>query len=460
MNLQDLVSAQRQYFASGRTRPTAWRKQQLRRLRRGIVDTEPQLLDALHADLRKPRQEAYASELGMVMAEIAHAVRHLDRWARPRPRRLPWLAWPGRAHVVPQPLGVCCIIAPWNCPVLLLLSPLVGAMAAGNCAVVKASEFAPATAQCLTDLINRVFPRQYIHVVQGDAEVSRRLLQQRTDSIFFTGGTAIGREVMAAAATHLTPVTLELGGKCPCVVCDDAALDLTARRIAWGKFLNAGQTCLAPDYVLAHASIINALIEALRRAIDRFYGPDARSSDDYGRIVNHRHFERLAEMLKTGRTVVGGQADARDLYIAPTVVTDVPMDGPLMQDEIFGPILPVLAFSNLDEALSIIHDRASPLAVYLFTHDRATQNELIKQTRSGSVCVNDTVVQATGCDLPFGGVGDSGMGRYHGKASFDCFSYPRTILRRRTWVDPCGRYPPARTPFKRFRTLYNLFSRI
>jgi acyl-CoA reductase-like NAD-dependent aldehyde dehydrogenase len=309
-------------------------------------------------------------------------------------------------------------------------------------------------------LINRLFPRQYIHVVQGEADVSRRLLQQRSDGIFFTGGTAVGRKVMTAAAAHLTPVTLELGGKCPCVVCDDAELDLTARRIAWGKFLNAGQTCLAPDYVLAHGSVIEPLIEALRRAIDRFYGPDAQASDDYGRIVNHQHFERLAEMLKTGLTVVGGQTDARDLYIAPTVLTDVSMDGPLMQDEIFGPILPVLAYSNLDDAVSIIRERSSPLAVYLFTHDRAMQNELIRQTRSGSVCVNDTVVQATGCDLPFGGVGDSGMGRYHGKASFDCFSYPRTIMRRRTWMDPGGRYPPARMRYERFRSLYNLFNRI
>lgn len=460
MDLRNLVAAQRRYFDGGNTRPTVWRKQQLRRLREGLVAAESQLLDALHTDLRKPRQEAYASELGLVLAEIDHAVRHLGRWVRPGRRRVPWLAWPARAHLVSEPRGVCCIIAPWNYPVLLSLAPLVGAMAAGNCAVVKVSEFAPATARGLADLLDRLFPSQYIAVVQGEAEVSRHLLQQPTDSIFFTGGTAVGRQVMAAAAAHLTPVTLELGGKCPCLVCDDADLELTARRIAWGKFLNAGQTCLAPDYVLAHASRVEPLIEAMRRVIERFYGPDPRSSADYGRIVNHRHFARLGAMLDTGRIVVGGQADAEDLYIAPTVVIDVPMNSPMMRDEIFGPILPVLPFHDLTEALSIIRKQASPLAVYLFTRDRSTQRKFIGQTRSGSVCVNDTVVQAAGCDLPFGGVGDSGMGRCHGKASFDCFSYPRTIMQRRTWVDPAARYPPTRMRFDRFKRMYNLLARL
>lgn len=459
MDPQQLVAEQRRHFDSGVTRPLEWRRQQLRSLRAALVQAETRLLDALYADLRKPRHEAYASELGLVLAEIDHALRRLRRWARPRRARTPWLAWPAQARVVPEPMGVCCIVGPWNYPLQLLLSPLVGAMAAGNGAVVKASEYAPATAQGIADVVNRRFSRDYVHVVQGDADFSRQLLTQRFDSIFFTGGTAIGREVMAAAAAHLTPVTLELGGKCPCVVCADAKLETAARRIAWGKFLNAGQTCLAPDYVLADARIVTPLLEALDRAIAQFYGPDPRRSGDYGRIVNSRHFDRLAAMLDGGRIVTGGQVDAADLYIAPTVVAEAPVDGRLMREEIFGPILPVLAYDDLDQAVAIIGERPAPLAVYLFTDDRATGDRLIQQTRSGSVCVNDTVLQAAGCDLPFGGVGDSGMGRYHGRAGFDCFSNPRTVMRRRTWPDPSIRYPPPRVGFDTFRRVYRFLTR-
>ncbi len=454
MELSQLVARQRARFESGGTRPAAWRAEQLRRLRHALCAHESQLLTALHADLRKSAQEAYASELGLVIGETEHALRHLHRWMRPRRCRTPWLSWPARAYQLPQPLGVCAIVGPWNYPVQLLLSPLVSAMAAGNCAVIKASEFAPTTSRCIAELINAKFPDDYVHVVQGDASMSRTLLQQRFDHIFFTGGGAAGREVLAAAARHLTPVTLELGGKCPCVVCADASLGVAARRIAWGKFMNAGQTCLAPDYVLADKRIVEPLIESLGKALKGFYGSDPQASGDYGRIVNRRHFDRLINLLGSGRTVVGGQFNAADLYIAPTVITDVQLDRPIMQEEIFGPILPVVPYDDLDEAMAIISGRPAPLAVYLFTRDRSVHDRFIAGTRSGSVCTNDTLLQAVGSDLPMGGVGESGMGRYHGRAGFDGLSQQRTVMHRPLWFDPNSRYPPPSMDLARFRKLF------
>lgn len=444
MDAAALVSRQREFFQSGVTRPVTFRRAQLARLHTALAALEAALLRALQADLGKPPAEAWLAEIGLVQTEIQYALRHLNRWTRPQRRGVPWMARPGRARLHPEPLGVVLILGPWNYPVQLLLAPLVGALAAGNCAVLKPSEFAPQTAETIARLVCESFPEKYIAVCPGGRDVAEALLRERFDKIFFTGGTATGCAVMAAAAKHLTPVTLELGGKCPCIVCADAPLEVTARRIAWGKFMNAGQTCVAPDFVLAERPILEALLCTLQRVLREFYGDDPRQSPHYGRIVNSRHFERLGDLLGAGRIVCGGQHDAEALYFAPTILTDVPLDAPVMQQEIFGPILPVLAFDQLDEALAILAGLPTPLAVYLFTRNRAIQVRVLAETRSGGVCLNDTVVHLLGKQLPFGGLGESGMGTYHGKASFDCFTHYRPVLRRTFFPDFRLRYPPPR----------------
>ena len=444
MHVATTVQRQRAYFQTGATRPQAFRQGQLRQLRDALGAHEAALLAALHADLRKSPQEAYTTEIGLVLSEIYHALRHLPAWMKPRRRRSPWLAWPAHGSTRPEPYGVTLIIGPWNYPLQLLLSPLVGAIAAGNCAVLKPSEFAPHTSAVLTRMIGATFPEAYLAVVPGEREVAEALLREKFDAIFFTGSTGVGRAVMTAAARHLTPVTLELGGKCPCLVCADAPLEVTARRIVWGKFLNAGQTCVAPDFVLAERSIHAALVRALKQAVREFYGEDPQKSPDYGRIVNARHFERLSGYLDSGRIVHGGQRDARDLYLAPTLLTEVLADSPAMQEEIFGPILPVLEFEALADALALLRDRPTPLALYLFSQDRATQARVLAETRSGGVCFNDTVTHMVGPDLPFGGLGESGMGAYHGRASFDGFTHQRSVLRRSFAFDAPLRYPPPR----------------
>lgn len=439
-----LVREQSRFFRSGATRPLEFRRAQLRRLHDALATHESALLRALEADLHRPAAEAWFSEIALVSSEIQHALRHLPSWTKLQRCHLPVLALPGRAWVQPEPLGVALIIGPWNYPVQLLLLPLVSALAAGNCAVLKPSEFAPQTAEAVARLIHETFPEHYVAVCPGGRDVAEALLRERFDKIFFTGGTAAGRAVMAAAAQHLTPVTLELGGKCPCLVCADAPLDVAARRIAWGKFLNAGQTCVAPDFVLGERPILEALIRALQQALREFYGDDPRQSPHYGRIVNGRHFERLAGLLGAGRVVCGGQRDAATLYFAPTILTDVPPDAPVMQEEIFGPILPVLAFDQLDEAMAMLAGRPTPLALYLFTRDRATQARVLAETRSGGVCLNDTVVHLLGKELPFGGLGESGTGAYHGRAGFDCFTHYRPVVRRTFFPDFRLRYPPPR----------------
>jgi len=445
MDCASLIARQRQHFQTGATRPLTYRQEQLRRLQTAIEAREEALLGALHADLHKSPHEAYTSEIGFILSDIRHALKHLPAWMTPQRRGLPLMAWPGRAAVHPEPFGVALIIGPWNYPFQLLFSPLVGAIAAGNCAVLKPSEFAPQTATGVAKLIADTFPAEYITVVEGDRQMAEVLLREKFDNIFFTGSTTVGKAVMAAAARHLTPVTLELGGKCPAIVCADAPIDVTARRIAWGKFMNAGQTCVAPDFVLVDRRIRQPLVDALKQVVREFYGDNPQLSPDYGRIVNRHHFDRLS-------VFASGIAD--DLYIPPTILTDVAWESPVMQDEIFGPILPVLAFENLDNALLLLRDRPAPLALYLFTHDRATQERVVAGTSSGGVCINDTVVHMVGHDLPFGGIGESGMGRYHGKASFECFNHQRSVVRRSTAFGSRFRYPPPKLSLARLRKLW------
>ncbi|MCX6880506.1 MAG: aldehyde dehydrogenase [Verrucomicrobia bacterium] len=454
MNYSAIIARQREFFHSGATRAADFRRVQLQKLA-GLLETrEAELLAALHADLRKSPHEAYVSEIGFVLGEIRHALRHLPSWMKPERRRSPVLAWPACSRIHPEPYGVALIIGPWNYPLQLLLSPLVGAIAAGNCAILKPSEFAPHTAAVLDEMIRPSFAEHYLTIIRGERETSEALLREQFDTIFFTGGTETGRAVMAAAARHLTPVTLELGGKCPCIVCHDAPVAITARRIVWGKFMNAGQTCVAPDHVWVDSRIAPALLDGMKNTLRGFYGDFPQSGIDYGRIVNHRHFERLTDYLKDANIACGGASDPADLYLAPTILTECSWESPVMTQEIFGPILPVMEFSDLGEVLAKLRDRPKPLAVYLFTRDAALQERVISNTQSGGVCINDTILQILGNDLPFGGVGESGMGNYHGRASFDCFSHQRAVLRRTLVVDPGFRYPPPGVSLKWLKRLH------
>ena len=459
MQLNAIVRRARDFFATGVTLPPAFRREQLQKLSAALRQHEPALLAALQADLGKSPYQSLSSELGLVYAEINHALRHLARWAAPSGRRTPWLVAPARGWVQPEPFGVALIIGPWNYPVQLLLSPLVSALAAGNAVILKPSELAPRTAEALTTLITATFQAEYIATVNGGSEVAEALLREKFDKIFFTGSARVGRIVMAAAACHLTPVTLELGGKCPAIVNADAKVELAARRIVWGKFLGAGQTCVAPDHVRVHRSIREPFLQALEKALLEFYGPDPRRSSDYGRIVNAKHFTRLVSYLQFGKIYYGGENDAKELYFAPTILTDVTPDAPVMQEEIFGPVLPVLEFDDFAETGTQLRAGPTPLALYLFTEERSVENKIIREVRSGGVCVNDVISQMVGTSLPFGGFGESGFGTYHGRAGFDAFSHQRSVLRRGTWLDLPFRYPPARLPLGGLRRSLNFLLR-
>lgn len=444
MQPSDTLRRARDFFATGVTRPLEFRREQLKKLASALEQYEPAILAALQADLGKSPYQSLASELGLVHAEINHALRHLTRWAASATRSTPWLVAPARGWVQPEPFGVALIVGPWNYPVQLLLSPLVSAIAAGNAVILKPSELAPHTAAALTALITATFPAEYITAVNGGPEVAEALLQERFDKIFFTGSSRVGRMVMTAAARHLTPLTLELGGKCPAIVGADAKVELAARRIVWGKFLGAGQTCVAPDHVRVHRSLREPFLRAMKKTLLEFYGPDPRRSSDYGRIVNQKHFARLLDYLGDGKIFHGGESDAQELYLAPTILTDVPSDARVMQEEIFGPVLPVLEFDELAETVAQLQAGPTPLALYLFTEDRETERKVINEVSSGGVCVNDTISHMIGTGLPFGGLGESGFGTYHGRAGFDAFSHQRSVLRRGTWLDLPFRYPPAR----------------
>lgn len=437
------VTTARAAFDRGLTRPIEWRKRQLHALERLLEEGEDRLLAALATDVGKPSMEAWATDLGVTASEVALLAKNVAKWAKPRRVGLPLTAMPGRGRIQPEPLGTVLIIAPWNYPVQLLVEPLAAALAAGNAAVVKPSELAPATSAVLTDLLRTHLDPDAVQVVEGGPEVATELLEQRWDHIFFTGSTRIGRVVAEAAAKHLTPVTLELGGKSPAIVHQSANLEVAGRRIAWGKFLNAGQTCIAPDYVLVDQSVQDELIEHIRTAVADFYGADPQACDDYARIVNDRHFDRLSGLLAGGgEAAIGGTTDADERYIAPTVLVGTPEDAEILQEEIFGPLLPVLPVTSVAEAIDRVNARPKPLALYVFAADDDVVDAVLDRTSSGGVCVNHTILHITPPELPFGGVGESGIGRYHGKSGFDTFSNLKSVLRKPTFPDPALLYPP------------------
>lgn len=435
----------RRGYDNGLTRPLPWRRAQLRQLQRMLGEKGPEWLAALSADLHKPATEGWATDIGAVNAEIDALHRNLGRWAEPRRVHVPARLGVGRAKVVPEPLGVVLVIAPWNYPIHLLVLPMAFVLAAGNAVVAKPSELAPATSALMARLVPQYLDEAAVAIVEGGPEETTALLAERWDHILYTGNGRVGRIVMEAAAKHLTPVTLELGGKSPVIVDRDVDLDVAARRIAWGKFLNAGQTCLAPDYVLVHRDVERALLDKLAETVRDFYGDDPRRSPDYARIVNDRHLGRLTELLRdveAERIVIGGQADVAERYLAPTIVRDVSFDEAMMAEEIFGPILPVLSVPDTEAAIQAVNTRPKPLALYVFSKAAGVAERVIERTSSGGVCVNGTVLQIATPGLPFGGVGDSGMGAYHGRYGFETFSHQKGVLDRATWLDPWFTYPP------------------
>jgi aldehyde dehydrogenase (NAD+) len=427
---KQLVTKQRTFFNTGHTKSVEYRIQALQNLRKGIEKYQQRILDALRADLNKSEAEGFSSEIRIVLGELDYTLEHLRNWAAPRTVPTSSAMPDAVSTIYPEPYGVALIIAPWNYPFQLAFGPLIGAIAAGNCAVIKPSELTPATSRLIFDLIQDIYSEEYIAVMEGEVETSTALLNEKFDYIFFTGSTGVGRIVMKAAAEHLTPVTLELGGKSPAIVHKDADLQLAAQRIVRGKFLNAGQTCVAPDYLLVDEQVHDQLIDHIRAEVSNAYGDDVMQNKDFPHIVNARNFDRLSAFLTNGSTLMGGRSNRGQLMIEPTVLGDITWDSPVMQEEIFGPVLPVIKYSELDPILGEIVCRAKPLALYLFTENEVLQEQVLNQISFGGGCINDTLFHMTSHYLPFGGVGESGMGSYHGQQSFEVFSHHKSILKR------------------------------
>ncbi len=429
-------------FESGRTADLAWRSEQLSALERMMIECEQEFIDALESDLGKHALEAWSTEISYVAGDAAYCRKNLKKWSRRRKVRTPLVGRPGKSWLQPEPLGVVLVIGAWNYPLQLTLAGMAAAIAAGNCVVVKPSELAPATSRAVAHLVPKYLDSDCIKVIEGAVPETTALLELSWDHILYTGGGKVARIVLASAAKHLTPVTLELGGKSPCVVMPDADLETTARRVAWGKFTNAGQTCIAPDYLLVDAETEEKLIPLLQKAITDMYGEDPEQSDSYGRIVNDNHFERVSSLIATGNVVIGGQTNPETRFIAPTVLTGATMDCPVMQEEIFGPVLPIVRANDLEDAIRHIREGDKPLASYIFTKDAATEARFLEKVSSGNACVNDTMMFMIVKELPFGGVGPSGMGNYSGEYGFRTFSHMKAVMKRGWWPDFDARYAP------------------
>ena len=433
-----------QYFQSGATQSFAFRALQLEKLKNAVLASEKAIYNALYVDLKKSEEEAWATEIGFFLNELHHTLDHLKSWMQPSKVSTNLLNQPSDCYTIQEPLGVVCIIGPWNYPFQLLFTPLIGAIAGGNCVVLKPSEFAPATAKIMQEIISKTFPPNYVLLVEGEgAEVLPPMLTNfRFDHIFYTGSTAVGKIIYQYAAAQLVPVTLELGGKSPAVLTPDANYRVAARRIASTKFSNAGQMCVAPDYVLVPTAFKSILIEELIKAIQQFYGVNAATSEHYGKIINDKQWQRLTSYLTEGEIVYGGKTDREKLFIEPTIMTNIHPDANIMKDEIFGPILPIITYQSNEEALAVIHKNPNPLAFYVFTENKTTEDYWLTNVPSGGACVNNATLHITNHDLPFGGRGYSGIGGYHGKSSFDTFTHKKSVLKTPTWIDPSFKYPP------------------
>ncbi|SHO44348.1 aldehyde dehydrogenase [Anaerocolumna xylanovorans] len=451
--MKALLKAQRYFYEKGKTRDIDFRIRQLLRLKSSIIKNEEEILKALKKDLNKAPFESYATEIGMVAEEIRYLIKNVERLAQPEKVKMPITQFPASGSIYKEPYGIVLVMAPWNYPVQLSLAPLAGAVAAGNCVILKPSEYAPNSSAVMRKIIKETFPEKYIAVVEGGMEVNKELLQNKFDYIFFTGSVSVGKIIMEEAAKHLTPVTLELGGKSPCIVDETADISLSAKRIAWGKYLNAGQTCVAPDYVLVQKDVKEAFIKELSRYVRKFYGKDPLNNEEYPRIVNERHFDRLLSLMKEENISLGGKYSRQLLKIEPTVLELNSSDTPVMKEEIFGPLLPVLTYENLEEAARFINNRPKPLALYLFTTSKDNEGFIMKNISFGGGCVNDTIVHLATTSMGFGGVGESGMGSYHGKESFTTFSHSKSVLRKSNLLDIPLRYPPYKKKINLLRKI-------
>ncbi len=457
--MKNTLEEQRTFFRSGKTKSLKFRIDMLNRLGEAVSNFEGEILEALRRDLNRSRVDGYATEIHHCLAEISFALRRLKKWMRPQRVGGSKLFPLSRGFIVSEPLGICLIISPWNYPFSLAILPLVASVAAGNCAVIKPSEISRNTETVILEMVSKYFDQEYISVICGGSETSKELLKERFDYMFFTGGETVGKIVMKAAAENVTPVTLELGGKSPCIVDQDCDFQKAARRITWGKFLNAGQTCVAPDYLLVQENAKDRLISHIQECIPEFYGDNPQESKDYGRIINVNHFDRLCELLGQGEVVFGGKTDRERLYISPTLIDKVPEDAKVMKEEIFGPLLPVVEFGHVSEAVDFVNKRPKPLALYVFSRGKDFQRKIISETSSGGVCLNDTIAHLTTPRLPFGGVGNSGFGKYHGKAGFDTFSNQKSVLRQTLLFDVPMRFPPTDDKsLKRLRTILRWIS--
>lgn len=450
-----LVGEQRVFFESGKTLCVCYRKEALKKLYTAIVSREKALTEALQKDLGKSDFESYMCEIGLVLDEISYMLKHIDGFAKEKRVHTPLSQFASRSYVKPSPYGVTLIMSPWNYPFLLTLDPLVDALAAGNTAIVKPGAYAPATAQAIKELIESTFEREYVSVVTGGRAENAYLLDQKFDYIFFTGSKGVGKEVMKKAAEHLTPVTLELGGKSPCIVDEKANLALAAKRIAFGKYLNCGQTCVAPDYVLCHASVRDRFVELLKSEISRQYGKEPLQNADYSHMVNQKHFDRVASLIDSQKVVYGGKTNADTLQIEPTVMSNVTWEDAVMGEEIFGPVLPILTFENINEVIKTVQSHDRPLALYIFSSNKKNVQRVTSKCSFGGGCVNDVIIHLATAHMGFGGVGESGMGSYHGKVGFDAFSHHKSIVDKKTWIDLPMRYQPYNR--RRYAKLLRIF---
>ena len=441
--IESLFAGHRSFFTTHQTKDIAFRTEQLRRFKNAILKYEQQITEALYADLHKSAEEAYLTEISIVLQEIDNHLKHLKYWAKPKKVSTPIHLLPSSSRIIYEPLGVALIIAPWNYPFQLLMNSLVGAISGGCCAMLKPSPYTPTVAKVMEDLIHETFDEAYISIVQGGREVNKALLEQRFDIIFFTGSPDLGKVVMKAASAHLTPVVLELGGKSPCIVDASANIDIAAKRIAWGKMINAGQTCIAPDYMFVHSSVKNELLQKIQKNITDWYGENPQESKYFPRIVNENAMKRLQKLLVDGKIVYGGKVDFTDKYISPTIIDEVQPDFPVMKEEIFGPILPVMTFEKIETVISYVNSHEKPLAFYYFGTNKSAKDVFLK-TSSGGACINDTLMHITNHHLPFGGVGNSGLGKYHGRDSFLAFSNARAVVTTPTWFDLPVKYVPFR----------------
>lgn len=440
--MSNIADTLRSTYESGTTRSLAWRRHQLEQMNKMLTENEAAFLEALRTDLGKPAVEGFITDIAFVTGEVETMIKKLKKWNKPERVGTPMFNMPAKSHLVPEPLGVVLVIAPWNYPVQLLLVPAASAIAAGNCVVMKPSEVSAATSALLGQLVPKYMDPSAVSIVEGGVPETTDLLSQHFDHIFYTGNGTVGRVVMAAAVANLTPVTLELGGKSPVIIDESADLRVTARRIAWGKWLNAGQTCVAPDYLLVAESKQDALVEELRKAIGEFYGTDPHLSDSYGRIVSPRHFDRLESLMAGGTAAIGGDTKSDERYIAPTVLVDVDPESQLMSEEIFGPLLPIIPMKSVADSIAFINARPHPLALYVFAENKNVVSTVLTRTTAGGVTVNGTLMHLTNPNLPFGGIGESGMGGYHGKAGVRLFQHLKPVLTRGTKIDPSIAYPP------------------